>query len=76
MTALDDLKAADDKLLAVATDAVNLLNQLFAVVNGTSPGIDPAAVSAEVDRINAAVASVQAAVTADTPAPVVVPTST
>jgi len=72
-TALQDLQAADAALVTVATAAVALMNTMFAKL-AAADVVAAADVEAEVQKINAQVAALQATVTADTaPAPAPAP---
>jgi hypothetical protein len=67
-TAEADLQAAVASLTTVATNAITLLNQLFATLQAGGT-INPADIEAQVALINSQAAALGAAVTADTPAP-------
>jgi len=71
-TALEDLQASVASLTAITTEAVTLLNTLFAKLQA-SDAVAAADVEAQVTAINADVAALAAAVKTDTPAPPAAP---
>jgi ABC-type transporter Mla MlaB component len=71
-TALSDLQTSVANLTTITTSAVALLNQLAADLKAGNP-ISAADIETQVTAINAQVASLSAAVTADAPAPAPAP---
>jgi hypothetical protein len=74
-TAEADLQTAVANLTTVATQAITLLNSLFATLKAGGT-INPADIEAQVTAINAQAAALGAAVTTDTPPAPVPPPAT